>query len=103
MLITLICILRSHQRELLCNIVNQTLRLLPAEAGVGYRLAVNGVVADLLAAVLEIALDHKTLYIRLYLRRLAAAMKYLLAYAYLLLKVLALICVVGINDDRHVL
>ena len=66
------------------NVVNKTLGLLPAKAGIGYRLSVDLVLRDFLAAVLEIALYHKTLDYLLDVRRMAAAMKDLFCNSYLL-------------------
>ena len=45
-----------------CDIVDKALCLFPAEAGVGYGFTVYFVRTDLLAAVLDIAFDHKSLH-----------------------------------------
>ena len=56
----------------LCQIIDKPFGLIPTKTGVGYRLAVNLAVGDLLCAVLDVALDHKALDYRADLRRITA-------------------------------
>ena len=52
---------RNYKSAELCELLDELLSLLPAEARISYRLSVN-TLADLLGAILDVGLDHKTLY-----------------------------------------
>ena len=87
--------------KLICDIVNELFGLFPAEAGVSDRLAV-GTFFNLLAAVNDVALDHKALYDLADIVVVAAAVENFVADPDLLHKLLAGVCVVCVNDNSHI-
>lgn len=80
------------------KLVNKSVGLVPAYAGIGDRLAV-AVLGILLVAVLDVALDHKTLNEILDTLRCIAAVEHILTDTYLLNEFLAGVRVVAVNDD----
>lgn len=74
--------------KLICDIVNELFGLFPAKAGVGDGLAVSAFF-HLLAAVNDIALDHKAFYDLSDIVVVAAAVENFVAYPDLLHKLLA--------------
>ena len=78
------------------------LGLFPAEAGVGYRLAVY-ILAYFLVSVFDIALYHQTLYKLSDVLAVAHTVKYLFRDAYLLEVLLSGIRVIRIHDERRIL
>ena len=67
-----------------CYFKYELFGLLPSDAGVGYGLAVHLVVGDLLRAVLNVALDHKTLKNGAHLGGVSCTVEYLFCNSRLL-------------------
>ena len=84
-----------------CEVEDHSFGLCPTEAGVGDGLAVNAA-ADRLCAVLDVALYHEALDHALYLMVIASALDDLAYDAGLCERVLAGVCMVGIDDDAGV-
>ena len=80
----------------ICDVVNKSLGLFPTNAGVGNRFTVDRIITDLLCAVLNVALDHKTFHYATNIRGITARMKYFLGNSYLLKRLLSGVCVVSI-------
>ena len=65
--------------QVIRNLVQQPLRIIPSQAGIGDGLAV-AVFPDFLAAGLNVALNHKALYQILDIAGVAAAVEHFLGY-----------------------
>ena len=77
---------------------NQAFRLFPTETRIGNRLAVY-TVTDFLAAVFEIAFDHKAFYEVFDIGSMATTLKDVFGNAYLFEIPFSRIGMVGIDDD----
>lgn len=83
------------------DIQNQSFRFFPAKAGVGDRFSVNAVFR-LLASVFDIAFNHESFYVAFDILRMAAAVKNFFADSYLFIIFFIGVCMVCINNNRHV-
>lgn len=92
---------QAVRSEQFCQVEDELLRLLPTEAGVCDGLAVRPL-ADLLVAVLDIALNHESLDERPDIRRDPTAVDDVFCNADLLEILLARVRMIGIDDDRRV-
>ena len=87
--------------QLIGNIQNETLGLLPAQAGIGDGLT-EDTLLGLAGAVLDVALDHESLDETPDVGILTAAVHHVLGDAGLLQVLLPRVVVVGVHDDRGI-
>ena len=85
----------------LCNFIQQTLRILPSQTGIGDGFTID-VVVNTLAAFLDIAFDHDTLYQVMNVIGAGTAVKHLFYNTNLFLVLFVGIVVVGVYDAGRV-
>ena len=88
--------------QVIRNLVQQPLRIIPSQAGIGDGLAV-AVFPDFLAAGFNVALNHKALYQMFDIAGVAAAVEHFLGYTNLFMVLLVGVGVVGVHDDGGIL
>ena len=88
--------------QVIRNLVQQPLRIIPSQAGIGDGLAV-AVFPDFLAAGFNVALNHKALYQMFDIAGVAAAVEHFLGYTNLFMVLLVGVGVVGVHDAGGIL
>ena len=88
--------------QVIRNLVQQPLRIIPSQAGIGDGLAV-AVFPDFLAAGFNVALNHKALYQMFDIAGVAAAVEHFLGYTNLFMVLLVRVGVVCVHDTGRIL